>query len=485
MGRWRWLPGGVFAMALVTSSCSGSRETAEDVWPSWLRECTHEGLPARCGTVERPETGSASLRTGRLLSLRVVVLPEQPSAPSPDAILALAGGPGQAATESAGPMASRVEAYGRDVVLIDQRGTGEADGLHCPPPASAVDLMGHVFEPQRLEACRDALAARADLTRYTTTIAAEDHARILERLPYRQVNVWGVSYGTRMALAIARQAPARVRTMILEGAVPMNFTWPTSGATDVDAALDVLAGDCARDPQCSAAFPDVGRDIAAAFDTVRRGASATVQDPATGSTIRVPFGVTDLAYAMRGLLYNNDAWSLPSFFRQASEGRFEPFAQAYVNRARSLDRSIARGVHLGVYCAEDLPYVDWASATARAAGTRIGTYLLDEYRRACEVWPRGAIPPGFRDPVSVSVPTLLLSGRRDPVTPPRNAEEVARTLPRSRVLVWPYGGHGTDGLQTADCRTRIVREFLQSADPDGLSIACMTQDPSRTFVVGR
>jgi hypothetical protein len=71
------------------------------------------------------------------------------------------------------------------------------------------------------------------------------------------------------------------------------------------------------------------------------------------------------------------------------------------------------------------------------------------------------------------------------VTPPRTAEDVARTLQRSRVLVWPYGGHGTDGLQSPDCRTRIIREFLQSADPDHLPIACMTDDPPRSFVIAR
>jgi pimeloyl-ACP methyl ester carboxylesterase len=442
-------------------------------------------MPARCGTVEVPESPSAL--GSRRLPIRVVVLVARPDRPTDDPVVALVGGPGQAATESAGQSPQRLQAYGqiRDVVLIDQRGTGEAHGLHCPPPPSATDLMGRVFDPARVTSCRDELAARADLTKYTTSLAAGDYARILDRLPYRQVNLWGVSYGTRLALEIARRTPDRVRAMILDAVVPTDFTWPTTAATDLDAGLDAVAGDCARDPQCSAAFPDVGGDIAAAFAGVRLGASAVVPDPATGTTGRVPFGASDLAYAARGLLYNNGAWSLPLFFREARRGQYEAFAEAYVNRARTLDRTIARGVHLGVYCAEDLPFVDWTRAEAAAATTRLGSYLLDEYRRACEIWPRGTPPADFRAPITVDVPTLLLSGRRDPVTPPWTAEQVVRTLSRARVVVWPFGGHGVDGLVGPDCRGRLVAEFLRTADPDQLPLACTTQDPVRSFWLSR
>jgi len=211
---------------------------------------------------------------------------------------------------------------------------------------------------------------------------------------------------------------------------------------------------------------------------------ATIRDPATGAVAQVPFGVTDFAYAVRGLLYG-DARQLPWLFRLAADGDYDAFAQAYVARARNLDRQIARGVHLGVYCAEDLPFVDRARARDAALGTTIGTYLLDQYAAACDVWPRGAIDPRFRDPISVSVPTLLLSGRHDPVTPPRLATEVSRTLPNSRALIWQYGGHASDGLVSGSCRMQILRDFIAGANPAAVAVDCMTRVPTISFLLPR
>lgn len=152
-----------------------------------------------------------------------------------------------------------------------------------------------------------------------------------------------------------------------------------------------------------------------------------------------------------------------------------------MNRARLLDAQIASGVHFGVYCAEDLPFVNWAVAEAAADGTHLGGFLLDQYRRACEVWPRGSVEASYREPVQTSVPTLVLAGRRDPVTPPRNAEQVVRTLPRSKLVIWPNGAHGSDGLTSTNCRISIMRDFLGSADPDGLSTVCAGRDQALPF----
>jgi pimeloyl-ACP methyl ester carboxylesterase len=478
---------GLVAIALAISGGSAVAQWPFLARPGWLTGCTIAGLPdpAWCGTVTVSET---PMRLSRRIPIRVVVVPARTEPRAPDPIVLLPGGPGQSAVDLVAALAQKAEALGdrRDLVLIEQRGTGESSGLHCEPPPSAVDLMGRIFEPGSLAVCRDQLSMRADLTRYTTTLAAGDYDRILEALRYRQVNVWGASYGTRLALEIARRFPHRVRTLLLESVVPMTFTWPTSGAGDLDAALDALIDDCAADEGCSRAFPAFAQDVVTAFAQLRGTAALVdVRDPATAAILRVPFSATDLAYATRGLLYGNDALALPLFFAEAARGRYDAFAQAYVSRARGLDREIARGVHLGVYCAEDLPFVDWPRAMEGAAGSRIGPYLLDEYRRACDVWPRASIPSWFRDPITITVPSLLMSGRRDPVTPPRTAEDTARTMSRARVLVWKYGGHGTDGLLGRECWTQLVREFIDSADPDRLSVACMDADPRRPFRLAR
>jgi pimeloyl-ACP methyl ester carboxylesterase len=297
---------------------------------------------------------------------------------------------------------------------------------------------------------------------------------IFDALAVRRVHVWGVSYGTRMGYELARRFPDRVRTLTLEGVVPVTFNWPTTGAADLDAALRTITDDCLADQPCATAYPDLRRDVGAAYARLqKRPIAVDVVDPSTGAPARVAFSHADLAYAVRGILYG-DGTRLPSLFTDAARGNYGGFAQAYVTRARNLDRQIAEGLLLGVYCAEDLPFIDRPAAEKAAAGTRIGSYLLDQYRRACEIWPRGTIPAGFRDATPVDVPTLMFSGRHDPVTPPRTAEEAARALPRSRRLIWKYGGHGVEGARAA-CRNRIVADFMASADAARLDTACVNQ----------
>ena len=472
------------AIAILGASCVAACAGVSVERPSPLRACSVEGLaePARCGTIRVAESAASEARA---IDLRVIVLPARGSSPVPDPVLPLAGGPGQGAADLAVVFGRRLAFLReeRDLVLVDQRGTGASNGLHCEPARSATDLMGRLFDPARLVSCRDELSRRADLTRYTTAAAAADYEQVFDVLGYRQVNVIGTWYGTRLGLELTRRFPARIRTLTLDGVVPAaSFAWPSDAAADAEAALLALAGDCKTDVNCAREFPEFQQDIDRAFARLAiQPADVAVRDPSTGSIERVRFAVTDLAYATRGLLYGDEALSLPDWFRDAGRGRFDTFAQAYVERARRLDRQIALGVHLGVYCAEDLPFVDWTGATTSATGTRIGTYLIDQYRAACEVWPKRTVPADFREAVRSTVPTLLMSGRRDPVSPPRGAAEAARTLSASRVLIWHYGGHATDGLAGRNCRSTIQREFVRSADPAQLPVDCMREESRLPF----
>ena len=467
----------------VLSGCGTAAELTVSTAAA-LQPCVVPGLAeaADCATVRVAE--SPGDPRGRSIDLRVVVLRAATDTPLGDPIVPLAGGPGQGAAELTAIFTPRFNGFRdrRDLVFVDQRGTGGSNPLHCAAPKATASLMGVLFDPEGLAACRDELAARADLTKYTTSIAAADYEAVFDRLDYRQVNLIGTSYGSRLGLELTRRLPSRVRTLTIEAVVPTSFAWPSGAAPAMQAALDALADDCAADAACAQAFPGFRQDIEVAFARVRRNpVLVTVRDPDNAAVARVRFGTTDLAYATRGLLYGNDALSLPLWFRRAAEGDFSALAQAYVNRARALDAQIARGVHLGVYCAEDAPFVDWRAAEAAAEGTRIGRYLIEQYRRACEIWPRGAIGASFREPVVSNVPTLLMTGRRDPVTPPRTAIAAARTLTRSRVVVFPRGGHGNDGLASRSCRAGILQRFIDSADPAAIDAGCASQDPSLPF----
>jgi pimeloyl-ACP methyl ester carboxylesterase len=470
--------GTLLVLAALSSAClQASGQGAGRAWPSWLRPCTIAGTaePARCGVVEVRE--SAEPASGRTLGIHVIVVPARAAIAEADPVLLLAGGPGQGAGQLARQLAAKVGPIRDrfDLLLIDQRGTGQSNGLHCDGPVAAAELMGRIFDMKRLAACRDELRKRADLARYTTAASAADYEIIFDALGVRQVHVWGVSYGTRLGYEIARRFPARVRTLTLESVVPVNFSWPATGAADLDAALNTVIDDCIADAQCSSTYPDLRRDVDAAFSRLQqRPIAVDVIDPVTGAPARVEFSRMDLAYTVRGILYGDGA-RLPALFRDAARANFDGFGQVYVNRARTLDQQIANGVLFGVYCAEDVPFVDWAAAHRAAAGTRIGTYLLEQYRRGCEVWPRGTTPAGFRDLTRVDVPTLMFSGRHDPVTPPRTAADAAPALPRSRRFTWRYGGHGVEGTPSAACRNRMVEAFMIAADASRVDAGCMNR----------
>ncbi|HEX4915239.1 MAG TPA: alpha/beta hydrolase [Vicinamibacterales bacterium] len=475
------------ALAIAAIACGAASSTERTAAQGRPAPCAVEGVngPTLCTTVRVKE----SPHSERAIDLRVVVVQSSSATPAPDPIVPLAGGPGQGAADLAPIMAQRFAAYReqRDLVLIDQRGTGTSNGLWCPPATTATALTGALFDRARLTACRDALAQHADLTQYTTTIAARDYANVFDHLGYKTVNVIGVSYGTRLGLELIRQMPDRIRTLTLDAVAPPDFSWPTTGARDAEAALDALLNDCSRDEACNATFPRMRRDIETAFTRLRREpVRVSIRDPNTGQPESVAFGERDLAYATRGALYGNEALALPGWFRRAAAGDYTPLAQAYVNRARGLEAQIALGVHFGVYCAEDLPFVDWAEAERAADGTRLGRYLLDEYRKGCDVWPRATIDASFRAPVQSNVPTLIMGGRRDPVTPPRTGEAVKRTLSRSAMVTWPAGGHGSDGQRTAECRVRIMRTFLRTANPGSLPLACARDESAvLPFATGR
>src|SRR5687767_8820943 len=336
------------ALAFVSACGADARQPAVPDRPGQVEPCHIEGLgPARCTTVPVRESASSN----RTLDLHVVVLPAQTTSPLPDPMLPLAGGPGQGAASLAATFGQRFAPYRdqHDIILVDQRGTGRSNGLRCEAPIATAELMGTLFDHARLSGCRDDLQRTSDLGHYTTVAAARDYGAVLDHLGYREVNIVGISYGSRLGLEIARQLPQRVRTLTIEAVVPPTFAWPSLGAADADKALSTLIDDCAGDTSCRQAFPRFRQDIDLAFTRLRREpATVTVRDPATGATERVRFGPSDLAYAIRGILYGNEAMSLPLWFRSAAEGEFTALAQAYVNRARNLGHQIALGVHFGV-----------------------------------------------------------------------------------------------------------------------------------------
>jgi pimeloyl-ACP methyl ester carboxylesterase len=435
---------------------------------------------ALCGTLRVPEDRATP--GGRVLELGYVVFParRQESAPP---LFFLLGGPGEAATSISpfverSPFADLLDT--RTLVLLDQRGTAGPHRLQCPPPANPSGHFGQIFDPGDVAACRAGLSARANLRLYTTTIAVEDLDALRAALGYERIVVWGRSYGTRVAMEYLRRHGDHVERAVLDAVSGLDGLMPLYFAYDAQRAFDRVLADCAAETACAQAFPGLARTFDAVFDRLREGpVRVGIRAGAGDGPVEVPFSLGDLGYTIRGMLYDRQRTArLPAMLERAARtGSLAPFAQEYYRRSRTLGDDLANGMYLSVVCAEDVPFITGDAALRWTAATFLGTYLVEEYRRACSLWERGEIPADYHAIVRSDVPVLILSGGRDPSTPPRWGDKAAGGLPNGRHIVFPAGGHG---VGDTPCGTGIIREFLAGSHPKQIDASCASGEAERT-----
>lgn len=435
---------------------------------------------ALCGTLRVPEDRAAA--GGRAIDLDYVVFPARGQETAPP-LFFLLGGPGEAAASIApfvdrSPLADLLDT--RALVLLDQRGTAGSHRLQCPPPAEAARHFGHIFDPEDVAACRAELSAKADLRLYTTTIAVEDLDVLRAALGFERIVVWGGSYGTRVAMEYLRRHGDHVERVILDAVSGLDGLMPLYFAYDAQRAFDRVLADCAAEPACAQAFPALGRSFDEVLDRLREGpvrVAILVGDDTR--PVEVPFSLGDLGYTIRGMLYDRMLTArLPAMLERAARtGDLAPFAQEYFRRSSTLGDGLANGMYLSVVCAEDVPFISDDAALRWSAGTFLGTYLIEEYRRACSLWKRGEIPADYHQVVRSDAPVLILSGGRDPSTPPRWGEKTVGGLPNGRHIVFPAGGHGVGGTP---CGMGIIRSFLAGTQPAQLDAACASSEAERT-----
>lgn len=430
-----------------------------------LARCHVPGVAADtlCGELPRPEAPADP--SGRALALRVVVVPARGRQPLPDPVVFLAGGPGQGATEViAGVLPALVELREhRDLVFMDQRGTGASNPLDCEE-FSPLPLLGRGLESGAGPACLAQLEGRADLRYYGTDHAVADLEALATALGAAQVNVVGGSYGTRLGLEWARRHPERVRTLVLDGVVPADEPILQSGARDAQAALDAVVRDCAQSPECSAAFPDPAGDLARAL--ARLPEQAVLRHPRTGEPAPVEITPVAVLGLVRGALYSPELSSLlPLALQHAAAGDWGPLAGVGEVLA-PMGQSMSAGLQMTVMCSEDVPRY----RLGQSEGTFLGDTLLSVLQAECAGWPAPPADPALWAPVQVDTPALLLSGALDPVTPPRLAEQAARTLPRAVHGVAPGAGHG---VMTLGCAPELIGELVRTGTERDLELDCL------------
>jgi pimeloyl-ACP methyl ester carboxylesterase len=422
--------------------------------------CRVEGLPneVQCGSVQRPLDPARP--NGPQIEVHYLVVPAMARNKQPDAVLLLAGGPGQSAIDVAPTLMQRLSRLNnrRDLVFIDQRGTGLSAPLQCADESqlSLQQSIDPVQQLQRMRQCQETLAKLpyGDLRFFTTTLAMQDFEAVRQQLGVTQWNLIGASYGTRAALEYLRQFPQQVRRTVIDGVAPPDMVLPASVAIDGQAALDAVFAACETELQCAQQYPQLRLQWGLLLKRLPQ--QIVVNDPLTGEPQSVELTRAALLQMLRTPLYAPAlAAALPAAIHAAAQGNFSGLVGLSSAMASRKSSRLAMGMHFSVVCAEDAPRI---THTTQEAASELGRTDVQWYESVCAFWPRGVVPPAFYQVPAAQSPVLLLSGGADPVTPPRHGERVAKALgAKAQHVVVPAAGHGVTSLA---CMHDVVLRFI-------------------------
>jgi pimeloyl-ACP methyl ester carboxylesterase len=441
-------------------------------------------VAADCGKLVVPENPATP--GGRQITLAFARVPAINRRKKPDPLFVLAGGPGMAATTfyaAVAPVFTRIH-RDRDIILLDQRGTGGSNPLNCTQGDDTPSQQSDSDIAAEARRCLQSLGVKADVAQYTTSVAVNDLERLRQALGYDGINLYGVSYGTRVAQHYLRRFPQHTRTLMLDGVVPPELTLGADMALDAEGSLGRILARCAREPACKARFGNPEQDYHDLWQTLQvHAVPVKVNNPTTGEPTQFDFARFHLATVLRLSIYSPEPTALlPLLLHETIQSKdFSRLAAQFLLLSRAYTDVVAVGMNNTVTCTEDLAFYDPKSTDrARLENTFLGTVQLDGLLTVCKIWPRGPIDPDFHAPLHSNVPVLLLSGSDDPVTPPAYAEQAQRGLTNSRHIVLQDFGHGQ---LAAPCMDRVMEQFIERAAVSGLDAACTRNDKPMPFFI--
>ena len=427
---------------------------------------------ARCGSLDVPENPADP--EGRKITLNIAVAPATGGTTEPDPVFFFAGGPGQAATETwviIRPNLRQIRKT-RDIVMIDQRGTGKSNKLECESTIEE-DLNQEIdLDLIRSETEKCLAELDGDPRYYTTTIAMGDYNRVREAMGYDKINIMGVSYGTRSAQVYLREFPETVRTVILDSVVPMQLALGQEHAPMLDQSVAAVFADCAKDETCNALYPHHADELNQLFTQLRKEPhEITIINPVNGEPQAMYLTADTLGVAIRFLSYASETQALiPLLVHEAlTTGKLSRLASQAILVMSGLNEMLSRGMELSVLCTEDYPFID---LNADYSDTLMGNLFLQIIDLQCGIWPQGEVPDGFHDPVVSDTPVLLMSGERDPVTPPQYAARAAETFSNNVNLVARGQSHS---VMKNVCLRDITTAFIEKGSIEGLDTSCVEE----------
>jgi pimeloyl-ACP methyl ester carboxylesterase len=445
----------------------------------------NSGLSTAAWCADFPVPENRADPHSRTIKLKLAVLRSRAQVASPDMLAFLAGGPGQAATDSAAQVATVLKPLlaHRHVLLLDQRGTGGSNALSCKESAATTTPDDSTFDADKLRAaaaqCLKLLAGHADPRYYTTTIAAQDLEDVRKAIGSPQFDLLGVSYGTRMAQQYLMRFPQSVRSVVLDSAVPNSLALGEDFARNLDDALKAQFARCTAEPACKKQFGDPDQTLYQLRDALRANPhQVSFRDPQNYQTVKQMLDEDSLASVVRMFAYTPaTAALLPLSIDAAAHGDVGPLLGQAKLLNGELSELMGSGMQYSVICSED---ADLLAVRPQDAQTILGTRMVDALKAVCSVWPKGTRPADFHAPLKTDKPVLLLAGQYDPVTPPRYAEEVAKGLPNARVLTLKGQAHS---VMATGCTPQLIQHFIEKLDPKTLDASCLDRlQPTPIFI---
>ena len=480
----------VLAIGAVTQAAFAPVATSQSpADPAFLRPCRLDGIEEelRCGSFSVPEDRSRP--ESRQISLNVVVVPASEPVVNRAPLFYLAGGPGAAATGMAYaftgnmpfPFARVLPSLrrDRDVVLVDQRGTGGSHPLRCPAlePLRRIERM---FPLEAVAVCRRELERIADLTQYTTEAAMHDLDEVREALGYESVNLVGGSYGTSLALAYIRGFPDHVRTATLIGTLPLDNKIPLEHARNGERIFESIFDQCAADAECNAAFPRLRDEWMQLLAELQERPRVAEYAGEAGQEMTITIAKGPFVESVRSLMgFAFSQREIPFLIHEAAAGDFEPLLRRVLAPSPS---GMAVGLYLSAQCPTTLRVTDEEAGPA-TAGTSLAQYRIREQLAACRAWPVTAAPAGWFEPVVADVPVLLITGELDHETPVGNGVVVAESLERSRHIVVPNMAHAPFDASDPGCFWGVVDEFIRRADATSPDASCLEENSAPPFLL--
>lgn len=445
-----------------------------------FEHCHVAGITAQvnCGTLTVPENYEKI--DGQQISINFVVLPAIDNSDKKTPLLFLAGGPGQAAAELASSLWQVFNEVRktRDLILIDQRGTGQSHPLQCEE-SLAQDIYSIIPENFSAQDINDCLARfNGDLSQYSSENAIRDFEAVRAALGYQQINIYGGSYGTRAGLVYMRMFPESLRSVVLDSVGPIEVPIGLFGQSSAR-SFNLLLANCQKDRGCQQAYPNLDQEFQKLLNRLaKKPAQVTIAHPRLGTPTNFVISSAKLLGTIRTQLYSVAARSLvPLVIHQAYLGNYMPLAGLIAQTDG--EQGIYLGLLFNIACNEDFPRIS-AADFEQDGNNNFGGYDSHfGFKMVCPLWPQYRPSEAFYQPVTADIPTLILSGDLDPVTPPSNGVHSAKSLPNNHHIVIENASH-TVAMNT--CASDIINEFLTTLKPKALDESCIENIPKESFM---